>query len=658
MSISSWIAERLKSIGLLPRATRECEEPPVSAPGRGADPPVTTSGSAGPGYVSYFSLSANIEASTVFENTSTGNIGIGTTTPSAPLQVKSSGEAIHIEDSMGQGRFGFVEPTESNARIVLYRGGTVCPPPGTPDITILRNFPNWSSSGDNCVRRTLLKVWAPQITSAAPSNDREATLSLVRDLNSTDENSEEFIDVYNNGYAVETQHGIRIQKRSGTTTAQYRDFVFDQYDGTVKNFIAVVRPSRKVGIGNNRATPAKLSVGGESFSATGSVTASGTTVTGTGTIFTQEVDPGDKVTISGQSQIVTAVTSATQLTVASPGFSGSPSGTMTVTNQLLQVNDSSGNAKLFISDQGNVGIGTAGPNSKLEVADSSGIGIRSSYTSATGGIIQIFGNSDGSSVIRGTAYTGTSLLRIQDINGLDVMAFKTGGNVGIGTTSPVVPLDVNGVIQTNLTVRFAGVVSGNYPSLQGSSANQLDIKGGSSGTRFLNNAGTAANAIIQDGGNVGIGTSSPVALLSVGSSSQFQVNTSGLVAEYGGNATVKDGLASILASVDLTGQTSAIASTTLLTPPATGIYRITAYAVIAVAGTSGTLSLSIGYTDDVQAQTTNQFTVPPITGAGNTVVGTAVIRATTAAPIKYSTSLSGTAGSLKYDLWLRVEKLG
>lgn len=76
---------------------------------------------------------------------------------------------------------------------------------------------------------TLLRVWAPKIPSGSP--DREATISLVRDLNSTDDDSQEFIDIYNNGYASETQHGIRIQKRTGQTTANYQDFVFDQFDG-------------------------------------------------------------------------------------------------------------------------------------------------------------------------------------------------------------------------------------------------------------------------------------------------------------------------------------------------------------------------------------------------------------------------------------------
>jgi hypothetical protein len=48
-----------------------------------------------------------------------------------------------------------------------------------------------------------------------------------------DETKAEFLDLYNNFYSSQKQYGIRIQKRNpqGQSVAQYRDFVFDQYDG-------------------------------------------------------------------------------------------------------------------------------------------------------------------------------------------------------------------------------------------------------------------------------------------------------------------------------------------------------------------------------------------------------------------------------------------
>jgi hypothetical protein len=275
------------------------------------------------------------------------------------LRVKSGGIVIH--DELGAGRLGFAETNESDPRIVLYRGGQHCEPnDGSPDITILRNFPQ---SADPCVVYTILKIWAP---SGAVGNDREATLALVRG-----DNDEEFMDVYNNGYGQSTQwhYGIRIQRRG---SGAYRDFDIEQAFGSAANekkFIMVVRPTRKVGIGT-KATPSKLSVKGESFTATGTVSVPANTATVNGvdnsTLFLQEVDPGDKVTISTQTRTVVSVDSETSLTVDS-AFSGSPSGTMTVINHLFRVEDSSGNVKLFVTDQGNVGIDVAGPEEKLDV---------------------------------------------------------------------------------------------------------------------------------------------------------------------------------------------------------------------------------------------------------------------------------------------------
>jgi len=172
-----------------------------------------------------------------------GNVGIGTTNPLAKLHVKSSGEGIWVEDDLGKGHIGFVQTAETSARTILYRGGQPCnaTPPGQPDITILRNFPQPNTT-DSCVVWTIFKVWAP---SGAVANDREATLTLSRG-----DNDEEFMDVYNNGYSTETQYGIRIQKRG---TGIYRDFVIDKWDGSGSKvgLLIIKTETGNVGVGNS-----------------------------------------------------------------------------------------------------------------------------------------------------------------------------------------------------------------------------------------------------------------------------------------------------------------------------------------------------------------------------------------------------------------------
>ncbi|MCE5249414.1 hypothetical protein LLG96_04255 [bacterium] len=153
-----------------------------------------------------------------------GKVGIGTTNPSlAQLQVVGN-----IYTSNG---ISFYESGENSAKNSFYRGST--------DFQILRNYSRVY---------TILELLSPPGVLGSASSS-EATIALVRGENP----DREFIDIYNNGYASETQFGIRIQKRG---TGSYRDFVFDQYDGTTKTPILVLKSSRNVGIGTFSPTTA------------------------------------------------------------------------------------------------------------------------------------------------------------------------------------------------------------------------------------------------------------------------------------------------------------------------------------------------------------------------------------------------------------------
>jgi hypothetical protein len=103
------------------------------------------------------------------------------------------------------------------------------------------------------------------------------------------------------------------------------------------------------------------------------------------------------------------------------------------------------NSKLFISNGGNVGIGTTSPSYKLHVTENSFIG-------TTVGPALTLGRVSGSPNIK--ADSGASGWFIADSNGGNaalnyfvtdnVILAQGGGNVGIGTTSPASKLQVNG----------------------------------------------------------------------------------------------------------------------------------------------------------------------------------------------------------------------
>ena len=99
-------------------------------------------------------------------------------------------------------------------------------------------------------------------------------------------------------------------------------------------------------------------------------------------------------------------------------------------NGFAVINKSDDSALLYIADDGNVGIGTTNPNRTFEVAGN----IRATKRSVDGGDIALDLNVGGSA--------DHPVLNIYDKDG-NAWLSATGGSVGIGTTSPSAPLEVS-----------------------------------------------------------------------------------------------------------------------------------------------------------------------------------------------------------------------
>ena len=179
-----------------------------------------------------------------------------------------------------------------------------------------------------------------------------------------------------------------------------------------------------------------------------------------------------------------------------------------------------------IDSSGNVGIGTSSPNFLLDV-EGSGSLFRINATSGDATAQFSVANTTSLNTINfgdsGSTTSGQILYRHNgdsmafNVGGAEAVRILNGGNVGIGTSSPSSPLEVAGG-SAFPTTKFSR--DGGSAATQGYLTTGFSAIGYSGGTGadtymvsehgfgFAVNAGTNA-LIITDGGNVGIGTSSP-----------------------------------------------------------------------------------------------------------------------------------------------------
>ncbi len=147
-------------------------------------------------------------------------------------------------------------------------------------------------------------------------------------------------------------------------------------------------------------------------------------------------------------------------------------------------------------------------------------------------------------------------------------------------------------------------------------------------------------------------------------------STAGIIATYKGIATVSNGVPAEYGTADLTDQSAEVSATTIYTPAADGMFRISAAMKITTTGTSPVAGpITITYTDaDGSVAQSQVMMLQSVTGSAvtttvnnstttGTVNGSMIIYAKAGVAIQYAIAVSGTFGSGRFSAHLKLEAL-
>jgi hypothetical protein len=180
------------------------------------------------------------------------------------------------------------------------------------------------------------------------------------------------------------------------------------------------------------------------------------------------------------------------------------------------------NNSLFVASSGNIGLGTATPETNLHITSASlppGIRLEQVSTAQEWGI-----SADSAGFYVWDATNAVTPFTIEANSPYASLYVDTTGNVGIGTNAPATRLQVNGDIRVQDTImpslllyQFGGADPAQMWSIN-ASHNSILFRDGSHGGNqpFVVETASPSNSLYVDStGNVGIGTDAPAARLHV-----------------------------------------------------------------------------------------------------------------------------------------------
>jgi len=449
--------------------------------------------------------------STVLTVQQSGNVGIGTTNPTALLHVNGTSVL-----------FG---ATATTLGAFVYNGGVSNPYMGIYD------------TGNSLVYGISKQVPSPSGTSTVGGYYKG--LAIGGSTNNT------YSPIF--GVLTSTQTNNGIGKTAFTIYDTNKILTYNNVldDGTGNVGIGTATPTNILSLGNASARKFWIESSATDIVGRALTIAGGSTLAGT----TVDNVAGGNLILSAGAGTGTATSSISFLT-----------GTTTTTGKTMQTISE----KMTILGNGNVGIGTAAPLSKLQIGTVQNLGLYSGYsemaynayyssgykytTTALASLLQM---EDGGNINFLTAASGTAG---NAITWATRMTILNGGNVGIGTTNPQYKLDVKKTstgsalnvtgdavgTRNDTGIDFSVINSSIVPyariGLQVTTA-LLGSETGGLAFSTINSGTFSEKMFIKSDGNVGIGTTSPGQTLQVLGTSQFGSASTYVNIQTAGGAT-------------------------------------------------------------------------------------------------------------------------
>ncbi|KKW18197.1 MAG: putative hemagluttinin, partial [Parcubacteria group bacterium GW2011_GWB1_50_9] len=431
--------------------------------------------------------------------TSSGNVGIGTTTPNNKLDIYSTTKsAIGFSGASGDtykwtigmdvtngGRFSIASSTAlgTTDRLVIDGNGSVGVGTSSPSQQLSIQGNTYLTGGLGVGRAT---TTSGVIETTGVINVQGAgTSSFTNGINLAD-------GCFSTRGTCAALGGTTINSGTANRLAYYSGA--STLDSA--NYLTTDATNFRLGIGTT--SPATtFSVAGNTYLDSNVITISSssaattTVVLGNGLNF----DSNTFVIDPNSNRVGIGTTSPAKLLSVS-GSSGFML-TNTGANHTFYIEDIAGDSTPFVIDEsGNVGIGTAAPGYKLDV-NSGTTDFVANFESTDDQIGLLL--SDGDDFLVGIKGTSFFIDRTTSFTSPDDFVLDNNGNVGIGTTTPAAKLSINA----------ASNALGFY--LAGYANNTADMFRISTSTA----SATSTAFIIDANGKVGIGTSSPSQQLSI-----------------------------------------------------------------------------------------------------------------------------------------------